>query len=85
MRNEIIKQYEESDVNGKYRCKQYRNGIITRALFEPSKQYKEKQEKIKVLSQKKKIEFEEKQRKEKLIKDKMRELAIQQLEKEGKL
>ena len=85
MKTDLIKEYEENDKNGKYRCKQYKNGIITRALIEPSKEYRDKVKKKAEESAKKKAIMEEKEKTERMIKERMREIAIRELKKEGKL
>lgn len=76
---------EETDSQGVWKVKEQRNGVKVRLLREPSQEYKAKmkarQEANAIKEAEKKIERD----REKLIQEKMRELAIKQLEKEGKL
>ncbi len=70
---------------GEHLVTEHKNGIVTSLLVKPSEKYKEKMAKKNKDRQKYKEEKRKKQEKEKLIQDKMRELAIKELEKEGKL
>ena len=80
-----IKTYKHSNEWGEYTVHEYSNGIIVKSLTKPSKKYKDKIEKRQSEHKKKQAEKEKVQAREKLITEKMRELAIQELEKEGKL
>lgn len=70
---------------GTHLVTKYKNGIVTSILLEPSEKYLEKMAKKNKEREKYKKEMKIKQVKEKLIQDKMRELAIKELEKEGKI
>lgn len=80
-----IKEYEMTDNIGLHKVKEYSNGICVKILKDPSKEYaqkiKKREEEAKM---KREIELE-KQARDKLISSKIRELAIKELEKEGKL
>ena len=77
--------YFETDWKGKHRCVKHKHGVITKMLVEPSEEYKKKSAIKKIKAESRRKEEEEKQRKEKLIKSKMRDMAIEALKKEGKL
>ena len=80
-----MKTYLETDNIGVHKVIEYPNGRKIRVLKEPSEWYKEKQRKK---AEAAKIEAESRrvaQEKENLIKQKMRELAIKELEAEGKM
>ena len=80
-----MKTYFETDEIGVHKVTEYPNGRKIRVLKEPSEWYQEKQAKR---AEKARIDAEVKraeQEKEKLIKQKMRELAIKELTAEGKL
>lgn len=81
----ILKTYFEDDKCGKYKVNEQSNGVKVRILIEPSKWYIEKTQKRKENEKDKWIEVQKKIESERLIKDKMRELAIRELKKEGKL
>jgi len=87
MGKEVImdKIYFEEDKSGRHKVIEKPNGIKVRLLQEPSKWYKDKQAKRaaedKIKQDAKKIVDD----RERLIKDKMRELAIKELEQEGRL
>lgn len=76
---------EEKDDQGKWKVIEQTNGIKVRLLREPSKEYKAKLTTRKEAQKIKDAEKKIVQDREKLISDKIRELAIKQLEKEGKL
>ena len=81
----IIKQYKETDEMGIHSVKEYSNGIKVRNLINPSEKYIKKRQ---LNSEKQKKIQEEKKKikeREKLIQDRMRQLAIEELKKEGKL
>ena len=80
-----LKIYYETDAIGKHKVLDYGNGKKIRVLKEPSEAYAEKQKKRAEAEKEKRAEREAGQEKEKLIRDKMRELAIAELTKEGKL
>ena len=82
MKNKI---YEETDNIGRHKVIEQPNGIKIRILREPSEWYREKTKKNAERDAVRRAEEEEKIAREKLIKDKMRELAIVELEKEGKM
>jgi len=75
----------ETDENGKHKVFEHKNGIKVRLLIEPSKKYKDKMEKNRLELKKQQDEKRKVIEKEKFIKDKIRELAIKELEEEGKL
>ena len=79
------KVYFETDKNGKHKIIEQSNGIIIRLLKEPSKEYIKKKEKHEAVEadrlKKEKVIHD----REKLIKDRMRDIAIAELEKEGKI
>ena len=77
-------RYEEDD-RGMNKVIQYSNGIIARILQKPSEAYKKKMSDRSVAVRKKMNETRENEKKEALIVEKMRELAIRELKKEGKL
>jgi hypothetical protein len=77
-------KYEE-DHQGKWKVMTQKNGVKVRLLREPSDEYKKKLAARKEASKIQQAAKDEKQKREKLINDKIRELAIAQLEKEGKL
>lgn len=80
-----IKEYYEENEWGRYKIKEKSNGIKVRLLIEPSQAYKDKMAKRQA-EFKVKYEAEQKElEKKKLIDSKMRELAIKQLQDEGKL
>ena len=81
----VIKSYKNKDEWGEYSIKEYSNGIVVKSLTKPSKKYKDKIEKRQVEHKKKQAEKEKVKAREKLIQEKMRELAIKELKKEGKL
>ena len=81
----IIKQYRENTKWGEYTVKIYSNNIKVRSLVKPSDEYIKKKAK-----RNEKILKEEKEKqiikdRENLIQEKMRSLAIAELEKEGKI
>lgn len=80
-----MKTYMEEDKIGKHKVIEHDNGIKVRILREPSEWYKEKQRVNAEKEAVRQAELQAKQEQEKLIKDKMRELAIAELTKEGKL
>ena len=80
MGEEIIK-----DELGEHKIIKQKNGITIKILRKPSAEYKKKIEERNKIYIKNKEESRQKKEKEKLIKNKMRELAIKELEKEGKL
>ena len=80
MGSEIIK-----DDLGEHEIIKQKNGITIKLLKKPSKEYKKKIEKRNEVYKKNKEESRKKRDIEKLIKDKMRELAIKELKKEGKI
>ena len=73
------------DELGEHRVIEQKNGITIKILKKPSKEYKKKIEKRNEVYKKNKEESRKKRDTEKLIKDKMRELAIKELKKEGKI
>lgn len=75
----------ETDHQGKWKVIEQTNGIKVRLLREPSEEYKKKMQTRKEAQKIKDAEKKVKMDREKLINEKMRELAIKQLEKEGKL
>jgi hypothetical protein len=79
-----IVTWEETDM-GKFKVLEQANGVKVKILKEPSKKWKDKQAartKIeKELQAQRKIKSDE----EKLIQDKMREMAVAALKKEGKI
>ena len=77
-------KYEE-DAQGKWKVMEQKNGVKVRLLREPSEEYKKKIAERKERAKIAQAERDEKQKREKMINDKIRELAIKQLEKEGKL
>lgn len=89
------KIYYEEDKNGKHKVLDYskydeNNKLIgnkktVRILQEPSKWYIDKQKKNQERLAEKKLESKKIAEREKLIKEKMRELAIAELQKEGKI
>lgn len=75
----------ETNEQGKHKVIEQSNGVTVKILEEPSEKYMEK---IKVRQEKNRINRKiaaEKQAKENLIKNKMREIAIKELEEEGKI
>ena len=81
----IIKNYKEKDDNGEHTVKEYSNGIKVRSLVKPSEKYKQKiaaRQKVQAVKSKEKQIAKDR---EKLIQEKMRSLAIAELEKEGKI
>ena len=76
---------EEKDAQGTWKVKEQRNGVKVRLLREPSPEYKAKMKARREADAKREAEKKVERDREKLIQDKIRELAIKQLEKEGKL
>lgn len=77
--------YFEEDEKGKHKVLEQANGIKIKLLREPSEAYKAKMAE-RAEADRIKMESEDKKRAdEKLINDKMKELAIAELKKEGKL
>jgi len=82
---QYMKTYLETDKIGTHKVIEYPNGRKVRILKQPSEWYKQKQEASREKMLAKKAEEQIAHDREKLIKDKMRELAIAELQKEGKL
>ena len=80
-----IKKYKEINNNGEYEVKEFSNGIKTKILINPSEEYINKKNILNKKMREKKEELKKKKAKEKLIQDRMRDIAIRELEKEGKL
>lgn len=81
----MIKKYIEEDKIGKHRVIEQGNGIKIRILEKPSEWYKEKQKKNAEVQQKIMAEKQIEKDREKLIREKMRELAETALKEEGKI
>ena len=81
----IIKQYKETNENGEYSIKEFSNGIIVKSLTKPSEKYKNKIIENKKAQEIKKAEKKKAREREKLIQDRMKEIAIRELKEEGKL
>jgi len=79
------KVYDETDKYGKHKVIEQPNGVKIRILREPSAWYKSKLEERSAVAEQQEIERKAKADQEQLIKDKMRELAIKELQSEGKL
>jgi len=79
------KIYNETNEIGTHKVIEKPNGIKIKLLQEPSESYKAKMKKRADEEKIKQAEQDIINQREKLIKDKMRELAIQELEKEGKI
>lgn len=79
------KIYFEEDKSGKHKVIEKPNGIKIRLLKEPSQWYKDKQAKRAAEAAERQAARKIIDDREKLIKDKMRELAITELEAEGKI
>ena len=80
-----IHYFYETDKQGKHKVIEQSNGVKIRLLIEPSEDYKAKaaeEQEAEALRLEAAMEAEEKER---LIKNKMRELAIKELKDEGKL
>lgn len=77
--------YYEEDKKGKHKVFKKKNGVTVRILREPSEEHKLKMAKKAEKQRLKQEEEQAKLEKERLIKSKMRELAIKELEAEGKL
>lgn len=70
---------------GTHKVIKQKNGIIVKILREPSKEYAAKLKKIDEENKKKRIEKNKIRENEKLIQERMRQLAIDSLKKEGKI
>jgi hypothetical protein len=81
----IIRTYEEFDKIGKHKVIEQSNGIKIRLLKEPSEWYKEKQKEKDKKRKEKQEEIKIEHERQKLISVKMKEIAIRELEQEGKL
>jgi len=81
----IIKTYMETTPSGVYKVQEQSNGIKVKFLREPSMAYIEKRERRRIKEEEKAVEEKIRTDKERLIKIKMREIAIRELESEGKL
>jgi hypothetical protein len=80
-----MKTYTETDALGEHKVIEQKNGIKIRLLKNPSEDYKAKLE-ARAIKEKKRMDAEKVERdKEAIIQNKMRELAIAELEREGKL
>ena len=79
------KIYYEEDKIGRHKVIEQPNGIKIRLLKEPSDWYKKKQAKNAEKAKADKIVSDEKAAREKLIAERMREIAVRELESEGKL
>jgi hypothetical protein len=79
-----IVSYEENEW-GRYKVLTQANGVRVKILREPSEKYRDKMAKRAAEEKKRQAELKVKKDKEKLINDKMREMAIKALEKEGKI
>jgi len=79
------KVYEETDKYGKHKVIEQPNGVKIRILKEPSAWYQSKLEERSAAAEQHEIESRARAEQEQLIKDKMRELAIKELQSEGKL
>ncbi len=82
MENKI---YYEEDKIGRHKVIEQPNGIKIRLLKEPSEWYRDKQQKKADAERVKREELAEIKAKEKLITERMREIAVRELEAEGKL
>lgn len=75
----------EEDINGIHKVIEYTNGVCVKMLRKPSKYYTDKMaaraEESRILREQKEAQFAQ----EKLIKDKMREIALRELTEEGKI
>lgn len=80
-----MKRYTEEDKNGLYNVIEQDNGVKVRTLKKPSKSYRKKMDDRRKADIERMKEEKESSGKERLIKEKMRELAIKELEKEGKI
>lgn len=80
-----IKKYFETDEHGKHEIIEQSNGVRVKVLIEPSESYLKKKAKTQEEYQKQKLEKDKIKDREKLIQEKMRSLAITELEKEGKI
>ena len=76
---------EEKDLQGTWKVKEQRNGVKVRLLRDPSPEYKAKMKARREANAIKEAEKKIERDREKLIQEKIRELAIKQLEKEGKI
>lgn len=85
MKIKTVRKYNETDQNGEHEVIEQSNGISIKSLKIPSKEYKEKTERMKVEQQKRKEAQKIIVDKEKKIKDKMREIAIRELKESGEL
>ncbi len=79
------KIYYEEDAIGKHKVIEKPNGIKIRILQEPSPEYTKKLQERKVKDKDKMEKENKKNAEEKLIRDEMRNIAIDKLKKEGKL
>jgi len=80
----LIKEYIEKTDLGTFKIKDY-GQIKVKTMIEPSVEYKKKLEKRKIDFENEKKIKEKAQQKEKIIKKRMREIAIRELENEGLL
>jgi hypothetical protein len=80
-----MKKYIEEDEIGQHRVIEQGNGIKIRILEKPSDWYKKKQKDNAAKERERQAVRDVEKEKEKLIKNKMRELAISELQKEGKI
>ena len=83
--DKFIKKYKEVDHLGEHSVKEYPNGVKVRNLVKPSNEFKDKIKKRHAESLKKNEVKKKEKAREKLIQERMRDIAIRELEKEGKL
>ena len=81
----IIKTYEETDAIGKHLVKEFANGIKSRVLIEPSKEYAAKMKARAEAEAQRQAEEEEKQAIRKKIADKEKAIAIKELLEKGEI
>lgn len=80
-----LKIYTETDHIGEHKVIEHKNGVKVRILKKQSSEYAKKLKKYKEKEIQNEKDRLEKENKEKIITDKMREIAIAELKKEGKL
>ncbi|MCP4651434.1 MAG: hypothetical protein GY853_15315 [PVC group bacterium] len=81
----IIKTENETTEHGEFKVQTQSNGIKVRILKKPSASYKAKMEKRAEAEKARQVIEDERLARERLIKERMRDIAIKQLEDEGKI
>ncbi len=79
----IVKEYEATNDNGLYKCKEQSNGVIIKSLVKPSKKYLAKMKASADAFEIKQVEIKKEEDLQRVITERIREIAIKELKEEN--